>query len=89
MDLLHVNIFETGKFGQHPLGCIVDTFVGADESPHKRPLSLSRFHLAFEQQKIERALLETEYDAIDRDIMFDFRKIITHSLFLETGKRLM
>ena len=57
MDLLHVNIFETGKFGQHPLGCIVDTFVGADESPHKRPLSLSRFHLAFEQQKIERALL--------------------------------
>lgn len=85
--LLHVEIFETGELGQHPLGGLVDTLAFAHETSHERPLPLGRFHLAFEQEQVERALLETEDDAVYRNVVFDFGMIIRHSLLLGPSAR--
>jgi len=58
----------TGLLLEFPQGCMLERFIGIDESARDGPRALERFIAALDEQDLQILLIEPEYYAVNGDM---------------------
>ena len=63
--LFHVKILQPCQFEKHPVGCLVEIFIGGHKTTIERPFPSAGIQLSFADKQFELVFVEAENDAID------------------------
>ena len=78
--LLHIDVGEACQLCKHTSGGIIHALTFLNESPHEGALALGRLEVSFQEEKAELPLLETEDDAVNRQIELRICTVESHLL---------